>query len=76
MNDPKVIVVVLGGVVQAVYSTIPIGVDILDHDNLEALQAVKAPDEHQKDDRERYEAIQREIDDTDKGIRTELKQVF
>jgi len=35
MNEPRIIIVIKGGLVQQVYSNIPISCDVLDYDNLE-----------------------------------------
>jgi hypothetical protein len=53
VNDlPRVIVEVSGGVVQAIYSSDPINVSVLDHDNWEA--------EEDQADRDYFAALERE----------------
>ncbi len=44
-NEPRVIVVVEGGVVQEVYASTPLDVSVLDYDNLEADDSLKEESE-------------------------------
>ena len=59
MNDiePRIIVVVEGGVVSAVFSDRPLNVDVLDHDNWEVIDRKLEPDPW-----DRFDALLKEID--------------
>ena len=56
-NEPRVIVVVEGGVVCAVFSDRPLNLDVLDHDNWEIIDRELEPDQW-----DRFEAMLKEID--------------
>jgi len=59
MSDtlPRVIVVVEGGLVQAIFADRPLNVAVLDHDNWKEIDRASAPQEWR-----RFEALAQEID--------------
>jgi hypothetical protein len=57
--QPRVIVVVEGGVVSAIYSDSRLNVDVLDHDNWKATDRNSCPEEWL-----RLEALAKEIDES------------